>query len=72
MVPSAWRLIPKNTIKWSSSIISPAASTDLDYIQGMIREIIDLTVICKTYSRKWNVKYKVKEYLRQTVVRRSL
>ena len=34
----------------------------------MTREIIDLNVICKTYARKWNIKYKVKDYLKQTVV----
>ena len=34
----------------------------------MTREIIDLTVICKTYARKWSIKYKVKDYLKQTVV----
>jgi hypothetical protein len=30
-----------------------------------------LTVICKTYSRKWIIKYKVKESLKQTVWTRN-
>lgn len=41
---------------------------NLDYVLSMTREIIDLSIICKTYARKWNIKYKVKEYIKQTVL----
>jgi hypothetical protein len=41
---------------------------NLDYILDMTREIVDLSVICKTYARKWNFKYKVKEFIKQTVI----
>lgn len=41
---------------------------NLDYVLGLTREIIDLAIIVKTYTRKWNFKYKVKEYIKQTVI----
>jgi hypothetical protein len=43
-------------------------SLNFDYMLEITREIVDLSVICKTYTRKWNFKYKVKEYVKQTVV----
>ena len=37
---------------------------NLDYLLGLTREILDLTMIVKTYTRKWNFKYKVKEFIK--------
>ena len=31
-------------------------------------EIIDLSIIVKTFTRKWNLKFKVKDYIRQTII----
>lgn len=43
-------------------------SLNLDYILDLTREIIDLSIICKTYARRANIKYKVKEFIKQSVI----
>ena len=37
---------------------------NMDYFLDMTRELVDLSIICKTYARKWNFKYKVKEFIK--------
>lgn len=39
---------------------------NLDHILGLTRELIDLSIILKTYTRKWAFKYRGKE--RQTII----
>ena len=41
---------------------------NLDYFLSLTREIMDLTMIIKTYTRKWNFKYKVKEFIKQSFI----
>ena len=43
---------------------------NMDYILSLTREIIDISIIFKTFTRKWNFKYRVKEYIKATVVER--
>ena len=40
----------------------------MDYILELTIKIVDLSIICKTYARRWNFKYKVKEFIKQTVI----
>lgn len=41
---------------------------NMDYILSLTRELIDINIIVKTYTRKWNLKFKVKEYIKATIV----
>lgn len=40
----------------------------MDYILSLTREFIDLGIIVKTYTRKWDLKFKVKDFVKQTVI----
>jgi hypothetical protein len=42
---------------------------NMDYILSLTREIIDISIIFKTYTRKWDLKFKVKEYIKQTIIK---
>jgi hypothetical protein len=43
-------------------------SLNLDFILGLTREIIDLSIIFKSFTRKWNLKFKVKDYIKKTII----
>lgn len=45
-------------------------SLNLDYLLSLAPEFIDLGVITKTYSRKWNLKYRVKDFIRKNIIER--
>lgn len=40
----------------------------MDLVLSMTREILDLTFIIKTYTRKWNAKFRIKELIRKSMI----
>ena len=45
---------------------------NLEVILSLTREILDFTFILKTYTRKWNAKYRIKEYIKKSIIQQMM
>ncbi|CDW78547.1 UNKNOWN [Stylonychia lemnae] len=64
------------TTRGSNNLIQNISTTfnkshfnvNMDHILSLTREILDFSLIFKNFSRKWNVKYAVKDYIKSTII----